>query len=56
MANTTRYIWINTSEEVKTQLHTITEQAIWLTRIIPLAGLSLTYLILISLGLGDHGS
>ena len=30
MATTTCYTWINTSGEAETQLHKITEQAIWL--------------------------
>ena len=55
IANTTCYTWIHTSEEAQTQLYKITEPATWLSKLTPSAG-SLTYLILISLGLGDHGS
>lgn len=38
MANTACCIWINTSGEVETQLHKITEQAIWLEKVTPSVG------------------
>jgi len=58
---------INTSEEVETQLHKITEQATWLEGVTPLTRSSFylifcvcffgffTYVILIALGFGDNG-
>lgn len=52
MASTTCGTWINTSE---TQLHKITEQTTWFKKVIPSVG-SLTYLILIGLGLEEYDS
>ena len=48
MIKTTCYTWINTSEEVVTQLLNITQQASWLKKVTPSTGS--TYLILIGLG------
>ena len=55
MVNTTCCTWINTSMETETQLLRITEQATWLRKVTPSIR-SLTYLILIDVCLGDHGS
>lgn len=38
MANTICYTCINTSGEVETQLHKITEQAIWTKMVTPSSG------------------
>lgn len=55
VANTTYSIWANTSREVETQLDSITEQTAWLKKLTSSTG-SLTYLIWIALGPGNHGS
>lgn len=55
MANITCCAWINISGEAETQLHKVTEQATWLTKVISSTG-SFFDLILVGLGLGDHGS
>ena len=49
------YCTSNTSGEVETQLRKITKQVTWLKKVTPLVA-SLTYLILIGLGLGNYGS
>ena len=54
VVNTIGYTWIDTSGGVETQLHKITEEAIWFTKMTPSMRSSLAYLILIGLGLGDH--
>ena len=58
MVNTTCFVCFNTCRELQTQLEKIAKQAIWLKEVIPSVGggLSLIYLILIDLGLRDHGS
>ena len=56
MVNTTCCTWINPSGEAETRLCKTTEQATWLRKVTPSMVLSLTYLILIGLGLRDHGS
>ena len=58
MVTTTCCTWINTSVETETQLLRISEQATWLRKVTPpmRSFLMRTYLILIDLCLGDHGS
>lgn len=56
VANSTCPTWTDSSGQVETQLRKITEQASWLKRWFLQHGLSLTYLILLGLGLGGHGS
>ena len=55
MINTTCCIWINPSGEAEGYVNT-TEPATWLWKMTPLMGFSLIYMILIDLGLRDHGS
>lgn len=56
VVTTTCYTWINKPGEVESQLHKTTEQSTWLKKVTLSTGCFLTYLILIALGLGDHGS
>lgn len=56
MANITCCTQMDTSREVKTQIHEIIEQASYVKKVTPSLGSSSDLLILTALGLGIHGS
>ena len=56
VANTTYCTKINISGDTEIQLHSLTELGTWLKKVTLSQSLSLTYFILIGLGLRDHGS
>lgn len=56
MANITCCTQMDTSREVKTQIHEIIEQASYVKKVTPSLGSSSDLLILTALGLGINGS
>ena len=56
VANTTCCTKINISRDTETPLHSLSKLGTWLKKVTLPQSLSLTYFILIDLGLRDHGS
>lgn len=56
VVNITHCTWINTSREIETQLHKLTEQDTWLKKMTPSVRSFLDLFDFDCLGLGDHDS